>query len=126
MSDPQMEVDLSAKKTETGWQVAWDYFWLAFTPKLFEWLGWIALLSAVRFVQAASPNAWLGFLDALCSVAMFSYFMAFFYRFKFVGIRWLRKERAHRFASVVVSGALATFAYYAAFIAVEALSNVRP
>jgi len=126
LDKPHIEVDLSRKKTEAGWLEAQDRFWLAFTPKLFEWLEWVAVLGALRFVQTKSGKAWLGSLVWFCTVAMLFYFMAFFYRFKFVGIPWLQSERAHRLVSLAVSGALAIAAIQVAAFAVDALSNVQP
>jgi len=39
MTEPT-KVDLRARKTGAGWVAASDRFWLAVTPKLFEWLRW--------------------------------------------------------------------------------------
>src|SRR2546423_35823 len=126
MDKPHIEVDLSTKKTEAGWLEAQDRFWLAFTPKLFEWLEWGAVLWGFRFFPNKNRKTWLGFLRLFCTVAMLFYFMAFFYRFKFVGIPWLQSERAHRLVSLAISGALAIAAIEVAAFAVDALSNVQP
>ena len=46
MKEPS-KIDIRAKKTEAQWIMVSDHFWLAVTPRLFEWLRWTVILAAV-------------------------------------------------------------------------------
>ena len=117
-----MKVDFRAKKSEAEWLQTWDRFFLAATPKLFEWLGWCVLLSAVGIVRQVSGNAVLAIIQTVCIAALWFYFAAYFNRMELVG--FLRpKPKVARFASIVISSAVAGIAYWVSRIAVAALSH---
>ncbi len=103
-----------------------DRFWLEFTPKLFEWLGWVALLAGARFIQEKSPNILLGMIIWLCHVGILFYFSAYFSRFRFSGIPWIHSSRGRWITSLILSGALAYVAYLAAVYVSIAFTNGQP
>jgi len=37
-------------------EAQFNKFWLAATPKIFEWIGWIAALGAIGFVHAKTKS----------------------------------------------------------------------
>lgn len=125
MIEPEspIEIDFSAEKTEAGWIAAADKFWLAFTPKLFEWLGWVALLAGVRFIHTKSPSIWLGTIIAMANVVLVFYFIAYFHRFRFVGLSFAESPKARLLVSLLISCALSIAANQAAYYAAAALAN---
>ncbi len=50
MPDPK-KITLSAQKSEAKWQTTLDTFFLAATPKVYEWLRWVIILAALSYVQ---------------------------------------------------------------------------
>jgi len=125
MTKPEspIEIDFSAEKIEAGWIATVDKFWLAFTPKFFEWLGWVALLAGVRFIHTKSPTIWLGVIIAVANVAITFYFIAYFHRFRFVGLPFSQSPKARLFISLLISGVLAFTANQAAYYAAAALAT---
>lgn len=111
MQDP-LNVDLKAKTNEAGWQDALDRFWLAATPKLFEWLGWVAALAALTFVQRKSHSLPLMLLLGFCYCSLLLYFIAFFCRFQFTGFPVLKTAGRQLVASICLSFGLALAAYW--------------
>lgn len=123
--DERPQVDFSAKKTEAEWLAASDRFWLAVTPKLFEWLGWVALLAGVSFVQKKTESGWLLLFLVLCTVSLMFYFFALFAKFEFTG--FLSSHRnVQRFISICLSSALAGGAYYLARVSINVLASANP
>ena len=111
MTDPK-EINFSAEKTEYEWQVTSDAFFLAATPKLYEWLRWVITLAAISFVQQKSHSTAISVLLGLTYGLTFSYFMAFFYQFKFTGIPVLKTPRTARLVSIILSGLLGIATWY--------------
>lgn len=124
MDDP-LKIDFSAKKTEAEWLVASDRFWLAVTPKLFEWLGWVALLAGVSYVQKKTGSGWLSLLLALCTTSMMFYFFALFAKIEFKGFL-TRHPNVQRFISICLSSGLAGGAYYLARASINVLASANP
>ncbi len=90
----EIVVDLRAKKTEAGWIVASDKFWLAFTPKLFEWIGWVFILGALDYMSMAAPTIHLTLMKAVCVFSLQWYFMAFFWKFNVKGLPFGNSPRS--------------------------------
>lgn len=123
--DDRPQVDLSAKKSESEWLAASDRFWLAVTPKLFEWLGWVALLAGVSFVQKKTGSGWLSVFIVLCTISLMFYFFAFFSKIEFKGF-FSRYPYVQRIISICLSSALAGLAYYLAWASINVLASANP
>ena len=119
------QVDISAEKTEAEWLACSDRFWLAVTPKLFEWLGWVALLAGVSFVQKKTGSVWLLFFIGICTTSMMFYFFALFAKIEFKG--FLKNHpNMQRFISIGLSSALAGGAFYLARVSINVLASANP
>ncbi len=81
MTEPT-KVDLRARKTEAGWVAASDHFWLAATPKLFEWLRWAVMLAAVSYIARRSDSLVLKIFLGVCYGSLLVYYQAFFGQFE--------------------------------------------
>ena len=125
MSDPKI-VDLAAKKTETDWQAAIDKFWLAATPEIFKWLGWVVALAVLKLIDEKSGSKTVSATRGLCFVAMIFYFNAFFFQFVFVNPPIVRNPKVRWFVSLAISGGLAGLASWLAVEAMHVLSSTRP
>jgi hypothetical protein len=123
--DKSTQVDVSAKKTEAEWLATSDRFWLTVTPRLFEWLGWIALLAGVSFVQKKTGSGWLSFFLILCTTSMMFYFFALFAKIEFKGFL-TNHPNVQRFISISLSSALAGGAYYLARVSIDVLATANP
>lgn len=124
--DEKIVVDLKAKKEEWEWLAASDKFWLAFTPKLFEWIGWVAALAGVKYIYAKSSSFIIGMLVLLCTLGMIMYFYAYFSRIEVLGFAFLKSERKSRFLSVAMTSALAGLAIFIASVASDIFVNSQP
>lgn len=51
-----MQINLKEEKTEQEWQKTFDEFWLKFTPKWFEWLGWLLIIGALNYITELSDS----------------------------------------------------------------------
>lgn len=110
MKDPR-EIDLSARKTEAGWQETIDAFVLAATPKLFEWLGWVLTLGALRFVANKTQSIAVLVAPGITNGLLILYFYSYFYQFTFTH-QALRNRRTAQAVSLALSGALGGFTWY--------------
>jgi hypothetical protein len=117
-----MKVDPRTKKSEAAWIESWDRFFLAATPKIFQWLGWCVLLGAVELVREASGSVALAAIQGTCIAALWFYFVAYFNRIEVVGVLGNRPWAA-RFVATVISSAMAGLAYWVSQIAVAALGS---
>ncbi len=75
------KIDLQTKKTEFEWQQVFDRFWLDFTPKWFNWLGWILIIGAITYLSEKTDNVYLNITKFISAFALFFYFQGFFYSF---------------------------------------------
>lgn len=125
MSEPKF-VDLAATKTEAQWQASIDRFWLAATPEIFKWLGWVAALATLSFIQQKSPSIVVSALRGVCYVAMIFYFNAFFYQFVFLNPPFMKSAKGRWFVSLAISGALAYLAIWFAREAMLVFATARP
>ncbi len=109
------KIDFQTKKTEFEWQQEFDSFWLNFTPKWFNWVGWILIIGAITYLSEKSDSIFLYITKFISFFALFFYFQSFFYSFEFYGIPWVKNERVRRGISILISGAL-TYAIILFFI----------
>lgn len=114
-------VDFKAENTEVEWLNLHDRFWLTFTPKLFEWLSWIALLAGVMFVQKKTGSIALIVIAVLCSMSIAMYTYSAFARLEFTGFLNSR-PKLQRWVSILLSTALASTAYLLAIYTRDALA----
>lgn len=115
----EIVVDLRAKKSEAGWIVANDKFWLAFTPKLFEWIGWVFILGAIDYMTMAAPTFHLTLMKAVCVISLQWYFMAFFWKFRFTGLPFGTGPRS----SLIWRGAIAFVLSFGFWFAARAVAE---
>ncbi len=102
-----MKIDFDEKDTEAGWQKRLDKFWLAAAPKWFEWIGWLFLLGALKFVEKKTSNFTVTVISNVSYVLLFMYFQSHFYQFEFVNIPFVKKHpKLARFTSLGISGLL--------------------
>jgi hypothetical protein len=125
MSDPKI-VDIAAQKTEAEWQAAIDKFWLAATPEIFKWLGWVAALAVLKLIDEKSGSYAVSAIRGICFIAMIFYFNAFFFQFVFVNQPIVRNPKVRWFVSLAISGGLAALASLLAVKAMYVLSSTRP
>ena len=125
MTDPK-EINFSAEKTEHEWQTTSDAFFLAATPKLYEWLRWVITLAAISYVQHKSHSTAISVLLGVTYALTFSYFMVFFYQFKFTGLPVLKTPRAARLVSIILSGLLGGATWYLVRESVNAIVSSQP
>jgi threonine/homoserine/homoserine lactone efflux protein len=112
MTDPK-EIDLSQQKSEAQWQATLDAFFLAVTPKVFEWLRWVITLAVLSVVQRKSNSFALSVLLGITYVLSILYFNAFFFQFRFVGLPLLKDRRLlSRFVSIFLSALLGGLTWY--------------
>ena len=113
MPNEPFVIDVRTRDTESGWQRRIDWFYLTVTPAWFTWLGWVALLSALRFVSDASPQLrWLGIAVWASHFLLVMYFVALFQRLRLIGIPKL-SEWGHLLVSGLLGGAAALVAAFA-------------
>jgi hypothetical protein len=103
-------IDLSEEKTEREHLEDFDNFMIEAAPKFFEWLGWVAALSAVAYLQLKQGSIALAVVYGIGIFLLFGYFNAFFYRMEFVFSREWSPKKKH-LVSVLVSTILATITY---------------
>ena len=96
-------------------------FWLSVTPKLFEWLEWVAVLAAITFVQRKQPSIVISGILTTCYICMYMYFLAYFHRLTFPSPP---HSRTWRIVGAAVAGGLALSAYFLAWYAADALTGV--
>ena len=100
------KIDLQSKKTEFEWQQAFDRFWLDFTPKWFNWLGWVLIIGAITYLSEKTDNIYLNITKSISAFALFFYFQGFFYSFEFHGIPFVKSSKIRRGVSILISGLL--------------------
>jgi len=99
-------IDLAAKKTEAGWNDAVHDFFVAVTPKVFEWLRWTITLAAISYVATVSESIPLRIVLGVCSILFTLYLFVFFWKFEIRGIPWVRNERTRITLSVIITSIL--------------------
>lgn len=111
--DHETVVDLKRQKSEAGWQEFIDRTALKAAPLWFDWLGWVAALAGLRYLQAKSQSQGIGLITGVSVLLLWYYFNAFFFSFKFRGLPGVRSPRLERILSLLASGivALITFLF---------------
>jgi hypothetical protein len=101
----KIKIDLAKERAETDWQDVADKIYLLATPKYYEWMGWIAALSALKYLSNKHADYSLTVLSLIGYSLLIGYFQAFFYRFEFVlNDNWTSKKK--RTVSLAISGLL--------------------
>jgi len=95
---------------------SFDKFWLHFTPKFFEWLGWTTMLTAVSAAIKLSEPASIDFLILIFikfigSLSLLFYFQAYFFQIDFYK-SYFRNANIEITLSVLISALLTFFSYY--------------
>jgi len=124
MRDPKL-IDLSKQQSEAEWQATLDSFFLAATPKVFEWMRWVIALAALGYVQRKTGSAGLAVLLVAGHALVLFYFNAYFMRFEFRGLS-VRRPRAARIASLSLSGLLGFLTYIVVRASVDAVLMAQP
>jgi len=125
MTEPT-KVDIRAKKSEAEWIKVQDRFWLAATPKIFEWLRWAVILAAVTYVSQKSDSPILTVLVGLCYGSMLLYFQAFFAQFEFENVPFVRSPSLQRTVSILLSALLAFGTYWLIRFSIDVLVANHP
>jgi hypothetical protein len=121
-----LKVDLSAKKTEPEWLRAWDDFWLATTPKVFEWLRWAITLAAVQYIAKKTHSTAAYVVLMVGFIAMLNFYFAYFGRIRFVGFSWPASETGRRLVSTMASVLLGCGTYWLIRLIVDAIVSAQP
>ena len=100
-------------------------FWYAATPKIYEWLGWLAILAAIQVVYVKKPAAPIAALLAVGYLSIFFYFGAFFMRHP-LRIPWIKGPRTQYMLSVLLSAGSAYAVNRLAQYAVSAFAVSAP
>lgn len=109
------KIDFQSEKTEFEWQQAFDNFWLDFTPKWFNCLGWVLIIGAITYLSERSDSMYLNITESISYFALFFYFQSLFFSFEFHGILEIKNEKIRRGISLLISGGL-TYGIYLFFI----------
>ena len=111
MVEPKM-INLSAKKTETGWIKAQDDFFLSVTPIWFDWLKWIFIMAAIQVVADRTHERLVLLILGISYLMFFFYMLAYFYNIEFHGIPLIKSERRRRIVSGILSAFLGCGVFY--------------
>lgn len=126
MPTEKAPVQLSVTKTENEWQDAFDRFWLAATPKLFEWLRWVLALAALSYVAKKANSTLLQSIVSLANTAVMFYYFAYFSQFQFRGLPFIKSRRSELLASVVLSAGIAAITYGLVQYSIDVLVATQP
>jgi len=100
-------------------------FWYVATPKIYEWLGWLAILAAIEVVYSKNPAAPIAGLLILGYFSLLFYFGAFFLRHP-LRIPGIRNRKMQYALSTLVSIGFAYAANRLAQYAVGAFAVSAP
>lgn len=113
--DDDIEVDLRERRTNPAWARTYERFFLAATPKFFEWIGWVFVLGALQYSREASGSSILAIVEGIATVLLYMYFFSFFVRIKVVGWPFVARDG---WVTFIVSGIISLSAalgfYYGA------------
>ncbi len=99
-----MDIDFRTKKTEAEWTETFDAFWRKFIPLWFDWLGWVLILGAVKYLGEQTNSPILKLIYVLSNIGLFWYLNAVFSLFRFRGFRFIKSDAQRHLASLVLSG----------------------
>jgi len=126
MPTEKTPLNLSVKKTEGEWQDAFDRFWLAATPKIFEWFRWVLALAALSYVAKKANSMLLQSVVGFANAAVMFYYFAYFSQFQFRGFPFIKSRRSELLTSVVVSVGIAAITYGLVRYSVHVLVASQP
>ena len=119
-----MKIDFDKKDTEAGWQARLDKFWLAATPRWFDWVGWLLILGALTFVAQKTSNMAVKIVTAISYALLFMYFQSYFYQFEFVNLPFVKRHPYFaRAASLAISGLLGLGVYFLIRFSIAAFAS---
>ncbi|CAH2030629.1 protein of unknown function [Trichlorobacter ammonificans] len=121
-----VKVDITAKKSEYEWICSWDTFWLNATPRIFDWLRWAITLAAIQFVATKTHSVVAYTLLAISFMAMFNYYIAFFWQIKFIGFSWPKTSNGQRILSGAISCVIGYATYSIIKLMVSAVVSSQP
>lgn len=102
------EINLSAQKTEHEWLESIDEFWLKNTPKWFEFLNWIVLLSIFYFLAKQTGDWKILIIFGISFVSLWQFLGSYFYNIHIKGIPFIKNERAERLFSLLIGAIIST------------------
>lgn len=121
MEHPKSESN--TQSDETASLKAWDEFWLASTPRIFEWLRWAITLAAIQFVANRTRSPWAYVVLIVGYVALLNYYWAFFGKLQ-MGISMTSKAGRWVWAALVVGLGYGT--YWFIKLLVGAIASTQP
>jgi len=122
-NEPTMiEIKLSHQDTEAGWMRICDRFYLAATPKWFEWLSWVLVLAAFQYLSTTTGSMLLRIIPAISTMLLWKYFNAFFARLH-ISSGHAVQSPFRRFCNVSISGTVAFGFFVAAYTLAHALAQ---
>ncbi len=95
------------KKTEAERIEDMDTFFLKYTPLWFEFIGWIILLGALKYIEQTSQSKWVGLIYILSFLGLYFYLQALLYNFpffKFLPSKFIKSERFAFVFSITTAG----------------------
>jgi hypothetical protein len=102
---------------------AWDEFWLAATPRIFEWLRWAITLAAIQFVANRTRSPWAYIVLVVGYMALLNYYWAFFGKFR-LGITGSSRAGRSVWAALVVGLGYGT--YWFIKLLIGAIASAQP
>jgi hypothetical protein len=96
-------------------------FWLASTPKLFEWFGWIAALGAIKFVHNKTQSLAV-YLLLTCGYFVLAFYTQALFSTK-ISVTKIKSKHNREFVSGLLALALAYLTSVIAGHAVDAISK---
>lgn len=123
--EEEMPEPTEVKLSDFHEQSTWDAFYLAATPKFFEWLRWAATLAALKYVQQKAHSSALGILIGVAGGLLLLYFCAYFHQFRFTDLPFARSPAAKRATSILLSGFLGGATWWLVDYAVDAILLIQ-
>lgn len=71
-----MDVDTEPRKTEGDWARSFDAFSLKVVPLWFDWLGWLLVLAAIRYLAETTGSRVINLLYLVSFAGLFNYSIA--------------------------------------------------
>jgi uncharacterized membrane protein (DUF373 family) len=108
----EKKIDFGVKKNEYGWQKAVDNFWLAVTPKWFEFLNWIVLLGLFHFLSDYTKDWKIKIVYLVSNIALYFFLQSFFFNLHFEGIPFLKNKTAKRLFSLIIGAIISLGVFF--------------
>lgn len=101
-----MKIDFDKKKSEEEWLTPLHKFFLAATPKWFNWLGWVFILGALSILAEKSQSMAVTIIYAISFIFFMNYFMIYFYQFEFHNLPFIRNNVVAGIISILFTALL--------------------